>query len=174
MVAADQPNRTHTQESHDPIVLPEDRLRPHPRHDRRNPRLPRRRRPGRPLERLRLPFFTLDTVRLLSAETLKDAAKYGYDCSDTIHVIDGGTDNNGAPRAVVLHIRWMYLEEEGPAQVASVINPRKEDGLYGIGGWEWTWSISTWDCACRSWYYHETEPCPNCGGERPSRFELAA
>ncbi|MEW1700628.1 MULTISPECIES: hypothetical protein [unclassified Streptomyces] len=120
------------------------------------------------------PFFTLDTVRLLSAETLKGAVKYGYDCSDTIHVIDGGTDGNGAPRAVVLHIRWMYLEDEGPAQVTSIINPRKEDGLYGIGGWEWTWSISTWDCACRSWYFHETDPCPNCGGERPSRFELAA
>ncbi|AJF70485.1 hypothetical protein [Streptomyces vietnamensis] len=52
--------------------------------------------------------------------------------------------------------------------------PREEDGLYGIGGWEWTWSISTWDCACSSWYYHETDPCPNCGGERPNGFELAA
>ncbi|MFJ3817828.1 hypothetical protein [Streptomyces sp. NPDC090056] len=120
------------------------------------------------------PFFTLDTVRQLAAETLDIATKYGYDCADTIHVIDGGTDSNGAPRAVVLHIRWMYLEDEGPAQVTSIINPREEDGLYGIGGWEWTWSISTWDCACSSWYYHETDPCPNCGGERPNGYELAA
>ncbi|WP_331732030.1 hypothetical protein OG592_41035 (plasmid) [Streptomyces avidinii] len=121
------------------------------------------------------PFFTLDTVRELAAETLDVATKQGYDCADTIHVIDGGTDSGGAPRAVVLHIRWMYLEDEGPAQVTSIISPREEDGLYGIGGWEWTWSISTWDCACGlAWYYHETGPCPNCGGERPNGYELAA
>ncbi|MFD9047767.1 hypothetical protein [Streptomyces zaomyceticus] len=118
------------------------------------------------------PYFTLDTVRQLAAETVEWADESDYDCSDTIHVIDGGTDIDGAPRVVVLHIHWTYFQDEGPEQVTSIISPR-EDGLYCIGGWEWTWSITTWECACTRWDYHETDRCPNCGDERPSA-ELTA
>ncbi|WP_030390833.1 hypothetical protein [Streptomyces sp. NRRL S-241] len=119
------------------------------------------------------PYLPLDSVRQLSADRMVAADKYGHATVDTIHVVDGGVDLEGAPSVVVLHIRWQYILEEGPVAVTSVIAPT-EDGLYGIGGWEWTWSISTWDCACSSWYYHEADPCPNCGGERPAAQEQEA
>ncbi|MGY3341136.1 hypothetical protein ACVW0K_007329 [Streptomyces filamentosus] len=120
------------------------------------------------------PYFTLDTVRRLSAEMLGLADAHGYDCADTVHVIDGGTDDDGEPRAIVLHIRWVYLADEGAQSVTSVVEPRTEDGLYCIGGWEWTWSITTWDCVCGSAPdFHETT-CPGCGGERPADYGLAA
>ncbi|WP_405893754.1 hypothetical protein OG272_15920 [Streptomyces sp. NBC_00104] len=162
------------------------------------------------------PYFTLDTSRELATRTQEIADEYGFDCTDTIHVIDGradsadsvhvidgGTDSEhepqavvvrirwnqldegleaavsselvigptpkaiepggeGEPRAVVLHIRWMYMDhnEEGE-EAAQVIQPNAE-GLYGIGGWEWTWHFATWSCLCGSYEdWHETE-CP-CG-----------
>ncbi|MFB7341275.1 hypothetical protein ACFCZ6_14555 [Streptomyces hydrogenans] len=120
------------------------------------------------------PYFTLDTVRQLAAETIDTADAHGYTDAETIHVIDGGTDSDGEPRAVVLHIRWIYLDDQGPEKVTSVIDPREEDGLYCIGGWEWAWSLTTWDCTCgSSWYHHETT-CQGCGGERPADYELTA
>ncbi len=83
------------------------------------------------------PSFTLDTVRQLAADTQADAAKYGHDAVDTIHVIEGGTDTEGEPRAIVLHIRWAH-HGQSPKQGAAIGHPGK-DGRYYIGGWEWTW-----------------------------------
>lgn len=105
------------------------------------------------------PHFTLDTVRELATRTQQMADEYGHDSTDTIHVIDGGADIEGEARAVVLHIRWQYLPESG---AATVVEPN-EQGLYGIGGWEWTWHFAGWTCACSSYPdWHITE-CPECG-----------
>ncbi|MFI5799099.1 hypothetical protein [Streptomyces sp. NPDC051677] len=82
------------------------------------------------------PYFTLDTVRKIAARTQEMTDECGYGSNDTVHVIDGGTDR-GEPRVVVLLIRWPYLED-APASATSIIQPNDE-GLYGIGGGEWTW-----------------------------------
>lgn len=86
------------------------------------------------------PHFTLDTVRKLAADTQTDAEEYGHDCTDTVHVIDGGTDDDGNPHAIVLKISWEHLDDEGARQVTQIIEP-DSDGLYGIGGREWTWRV---------------------------------
>ncbi|MFJ3248421.1 hypothetical protein [Streptomyces sp. NPDC086782] len=147
-----------------------------------------------------VPMFTLDTVREIAARTLEMADEYGYDCQDTVHVIEGrvdsrdtvhildsnlqrDTDDEGedpeplgiavrvnwrdvdqgveqattiavATRAArkaarrrkpsgkgtvltaVVHIRWQWVNESDTG--ADVIEPNR-DGLYGIGGCEWTW-----------------------------------
>ncbi|MFF5279274.1 hypothetical protein [Streptomyces sp. NPDC000133] len=54
---------------------------------------------------------------------------------DTIHVIDG-SDSDGAPQSVVVLVRWKFLDESETA--TTVIRPNA-DGLYAIGGYEWTW-----------------------------------
>ncbi|KPI33295.1 hypothetical protein OV450_1383 [Actinobacteria bacterium OV450] len=51
----------------------------------------------------------------------------------------------GARLSVVVHIRWMYFAEES-STAANIVEPR--DGLYSIGGWEWTWSFASWWCPC--------------------------
>lgn len=162
------------------------------------------------------PYFTLDTARQLAARTIEMADEYGYDCTDTVHVIDGsadsadsvhviegGTNSEHEPRAVVVRIRWRELAEGGRAAVSSdlvggeqpepiapdgegeplavvlhiswqyveestddedaadVIEPNAE-GLYGIGGWVWTWHFASWWCACGSdMDWHEIE-CTGC------------
>jgi hypothetical protein len=85
------------------------------------------------------PRFTLDTVRQLAANTQANAAKYGHNSTDTIHVIDGGTTDEGEPQVIVLHIRWPHYEAD-PEGGASVV-PRGEDGRYVIGSWEWAWRM---------------------------------
>lgn len=111
------------------------------------------------------PRFTLDTVRQLAAGTQKMADEYGHHCVDTIHVIDGGTGDDGEPRVVVLHVRWMWFDA-GAESAASVVQPG-DDGLYAVGGWEWTWDYATWSCACGSGaVWHETK-CEDCGLPRP-------
>lgn len=176
------------------------------------------------------PYFTLDAARALSAQTLRMADEYGYDCTDTIHVIEGRVDSRdtvhiidsdmtyetdpqwgdraplsmavrinwrdldakgaeeattieiasraarkaarrrkpngkGATRTVIVHIRWQWASEGGSA--ANVIEPSR-DGLYGIGGWEWTWSCVPWWCPQCGGHsnWHETE-C-SCGTDRPA------
>lgn len=177
------------------------------------------------------PYFTLDAARELSAQTLRMADEYGYDCTDTIHVIEGRTgsrdtvhiiesdlkrvtdeedehddreplaiavrvnwrdleqgaghaatiavatpaprkaarrrkpDGKGATRTVVVHIRWQWADESDTA--ANVIAPNHDD-LYGIGGWEWTWSCTVWWCpGCGSHAnWHDTECW--CGLTRPA------
>ncbi|MEU1077813.1 MULTISPECIES: hypothetical protein [unclassified Streptomyces] len=174
------------------------------------------------------PHFTLDAARELSAQTLRLAEEDGYDCVDTIHVIEGRADSQdtvhlieggprrhydeeddteenlaiavripwrslsrgatatiapatpqarkaarkrkvtgrGAPRAVVVHIRWQYLDE-GSDTAANIVHP-DDEGLYPIGGWEWTWSFASWWCACgEDSVWHETQ-CP-CGLTRDAQ-----
>ncbi|MFJ4343037.1 hypothetical protein [Streptomyces sp. NPDC088915] len=154
------------------------------------------------------PHFPLDSARRLSAQTLRMAEEYGYDCTDTIHVIEGREDSpdtvhiieggpsrhgeedevlavavrvnwrhvdrdagraatvteatpqarkaarrrkpggRGARRVVIVHIRWMYLDE-GSDTAASIVAP-DDEGLYSIGGWEWTWHFASWWCLCGS------------------------
>lgn len=85
------------------------------------------------------PRFTLDTVRKIAARTQEQAAKDNYESVETIHVIDGGTDAEGNPRAVVLHVRWAYVEDEEEAQYATLAMQPDDEGLYSIGGDEWNW-----------------------------------
>ncbi|MFF6801104.1 hypothetical protein [Streptomyces sp. NPDC012616] len=177
------------------------------------------------------PYFTLDAAHELSAQTIRMAEEDGYDCVDTIHVIDGRADSRdtvhiiqsdvkrstddedddqdpeplaiairinwrdldkgaeqataiavatraarkaarrrkpngkGETRTVVVHVRWQWVEENHTA--TNVIEPNR-DGLYGIGGWEWTWSSEVWWCPrCGSYEeWHDTE-CA-CGLTRPA------
>lgn len=168
------------------------------------------------------PYFTLDAARKLSTQTLTMADEYGYDCTDTIHVIDGradsadtvhvidgGTDSEHEPqgvtvrirwsqldqdadgavsisnridgeptaiepaqdgagpaRAVVLHIRWQWLHEDSDS--AATVNWPNKQGLYGIGGWEWTWHFASWWCLCssESRYNWHVLQCEDCGVTR--------
>ncbi|WP_329212029.1 hypothetical protein [Streptomyces sp. NBC_01708] len=175
------------------------------------------------------PHFTLDTVRELSHQTLRMADEYGYDCTDTIHVIDGREDSRdtvhiiergpspnseghempaiavrirwsnvtrdavaattigratpndrkaarrskatgrGAQRSVVIHIRWQWIDED--SDTAATAEPRGKDGLYAVGGWEWTWHYATWWCPCGAdmdWHLAE---CTNCHLTRDTRPE---
>ncbi|MFE7214586.1 hypothetical protein ACFU93_32520 [Streptomyces sp. NPDC057611] len=181
------------------------------------------------------PRFTLDTARDVAAQTLRMADEFGYDCVDTIHVIDGradspdtvhiieggpsrrreddeddedgknmavavrinwraldrGTDEatsvthatpearkaahpgepggSGAARAVVVHVRWQWLDE-GSDTAANVVAPGS-DGLYSIGGWEWTWHFASWWCACGAGMdWHEFE-CTGCELNRENQLE---
>ncbi|MEU6325003.1 hypothetical protein [Streptomyces sp. NPDC047009] len=111
------------------------------------------------------PYFTLDTVRAIAARTQEMADECGYEVVDTVHVIDGGTDQ-GEPRVVVVQISWQY--HDGDAERAtSIINP--DDGLYGIGGGEWTWHFASWWCACGAGMdWHETN-CEACDRTRDSQ-----
>ena len=117
------------------------------------------------------PYFTLDTVRELATRTQQLADECGHDSTDTIHVIDGGTDAHGEPRVVVLHNRWQYLPESDTA--ATVVRP-DERGLYGIGGWEWTWHFAGWACACGSNPDWHITQCPKCGRARDRQLPDAA
>ncbi|MFD3609035.1 hypothetical protein ACFWXA_13340 [Streptomyces atroolivaceus] len=172
------------------------------------------------------PYFALDAARKLSAQTLTMADEYGYDCTDTIHVIDGrtdspdtvhvieggtdsehrpqgvtvrirwsqldqdadeavsitpridgeptagepGQDGKGEARAVVLHIRWQWLHED--SDTAATMTRPNRDGLYGIGGWEWTWHFASWWCVCGEGIdWHEME-CDGCGMSREKALLL--
>ncbi|MBA0053454.1 hypothetical protein E0L36_22020 [Streptomyces sp. AJS327] len=79
------------------------------------------------------PGFAIEAVCQLAAHTEEMAEEFGHDCTDQIKVIEGG------PVPVVLHIRWQYLGDE-PGSAANVVEPDK-NGLYWIGGYEWTWYI---------------------------------
>ncbi|MFF4292118.1 hypothetical protein ACFY0N_00510 [Streptomyces vinaceus] len=75
----------------------------------------------------------------------------------------------GARQAVVIHVRWQWFGEEGGSSV-TVERPGK-DGLYSIGGWEWTWHFASWWCVCgQAQDWHELE-CENCGLTRETRIE---
>ncbi|GHH25616.1 hypothetical protein [Streptomyces rubradiris] len=52
----------------------------------------------------------------------------------------------GASRAVIVHVRWQFLDE-GSDTAANVVTP-DSDGLFPIGGWEWTWHSVSWWCLC--------------------------
>ena len=62
----------------------------------------------------------------------------------------------GASRVVVVHVRWQFLDE-GSTTAASVEHA-DDEGLYSIGGFEWTRPFASWWCACgRGADWHETE-----------------
>ncbi|WP_327123683.1 hypothetical protein [Streptomyces sp. NBC_01727] len=71
------------------------------------------------------PYFTLDTARELSAQTIREADEYGYDCVDTIHVIDGRADSQDT-----VHIieggtcRYNSDDERGDERVAIAVRIR--------------------------------------------------
>ncbi|MYS32942.1 MULTISPECIES: hypothetical protein [unclassified Streptomyces] len=175
------------------------------------------------------PHFSLAVARQLSAQTIREADEYGYDCVATIHVIEGREDSpdtvhvieggpsrhgeddetlavavrvnwrqvsrdarsaatvgeatpqarkaarrrkpggRGAHRAVIVHIRWMYLDEGSDTAVS--IEAPDDEGLYPIGGWEWTWHLATWWCLCgEPQHWHEPD-CP-CGVTRAQMLAL--
>ncbi|MFE4264543.1 hypothetical protein [Streptomyces sp. NPDC056883] len=176
------------------------------------------------------PHFPLDSARQLSAQTLRLAEECGYDCTDTIHVIEGRegspdtvhiieggpsrysddgetmavavrvnwrspsrdagpaakiTDatpqarkaarrrkpgGRGARRVVIVHIRWQYLDEGGGDAAANVVRPDR-DGLFPIGGWEWTWHAVPWWCLCGSDQDWHTLRC-ECGVTRDQALAL--
>ncbi|MFG2162836.1 hypothetical protein [Streptomyces olivaceus] len=152
------------------------------------------------------PYFPLDVARQVSAQTIRAAEEYGYDCVDTVHVIEGRADSpdtvhvieggpsrydeeggdlavavrvnwrnvdrgtaraatitdatpqarkaarrrrpggRGARRAIVVQVRWMYLDEGSDTAVSAILPD--DEGLFPIGGWEWTWGFSHWWCLC--------------------------
>ncbi|WP_328434557.1 hypothetical protein [Streptomyces sp. NBC_00425] len=57
----------------------------------------------------------------------------------------GKAGGRGAARAVVVCVRWQWVDEEG-STAADIIKP--VDGHYPIGGREWPWCVVTWACAC--------------------------
>lgn len=111
------------------------------------------------------PYFTLDIVRQLAARTQEMAEEEGYDRVDTIHVVDGDARREGEPRTAVVSIRRCYVDEYSESDT-EIIQP-SDEGLYGVGSWEWTWQYVTWPCACGSdTPWHET-CCKDCGLPRP-------
>ncbi|MFF5968232.1 hypothetical protein ACFY64_31815 [Streptomyces collinus] len=74
-------------------------------------------------------------------------------------------NGKGETRTVIVHVRWQWAQESDTA--TNVIEPNR-DGLYGIGGWEWTWSCEVWWCPrCGSHAnWHDTECL--CGLTRPA------
>ncbi|MEV6738678.1 hypothetical protein AB0N14_17785 [Streptomyces sp. NPDC051104] len=91
------------------------------------------------------PWFDLDTVRRIAEQTQADAARYGHDSVDTVHVLEGGDcavrhDGSTEPLkyAVVLVVCWMYLDGEKREQAVQVLQPNK-DGRYAVGGHDWQW-----------------------------------
>ncbi|MFC1415402.1 hypothetical protein [Streptacidiphilus cavernicola] len=113
------------------------------------------------------PYFTLDTVRVLAARTQELAAQDDNDTFDTVHVIDGGTDDNGKPRAIVVHISWQHFTDD-PEHAAGFVAPNSE-GLYGIGAAEWTWSFAVWWCPCGEPANWHQIFCGHCGTNRPDQ-----
>lgn len=83
------------------------------------------------------PWFDLPTVRIIAAETQAEAARYGHDFVNTVHVLDGTVD--GRAEAVVLEIGWMYLGGTRREKSVQTMWPN-EDGRYTIGGhFDWCW-----------------------------------
>lgn len=86
------------------------------------------------------PWFDLDTVRRLAADTQADAAEYGHGSIDTVHVVDGTVDST--EHAVVLLISWMNLggHHARTRQATKVLQPGA-GGRYDVGGHGWCWFV---------------------------------
>ncbi|MEV6565888.1 hypothetical protein [Streptomyces kronopolitis] len=100
------------------------------------------------------PWFSLETVRRIAEKTQADAAEFGHDSIDTVHVVDGG-EENGEPRVLVVVICWMDVETKGVDGATTIVEPvryRQDaegdeghdpedegDALYCIGGFPWCW-----------------------------------
>jgi hypothetical protein len=82
------------------------------------------------------PWFDLDTVRRIAADTQEEAARYGHGSIDTVHVLDGTVGHTA--HAVVLVVSWMYLGSERHEQATEILQPN-EVGRYAVGGHDWCW-----------------------------------
>ncbi|MFJ7586984.1 hypothetical protein ACIQZO_06235 [Streptomyces sp. NPDC097617] len=97
---------------------------------------------------VRIPWRSLDRGKTATITDLTPAARKAARKSKAT--------GRGAARAVVVHIRWMYLEE-GVGTAANIVRP-DADGLYPIGGWEWTWHFASWWCVCgEGMDWHDTD-----------------
>lgn len=83
------------------------------------------------------PYFDLATVRRIEENTRAAAAQYGHGSVDTVHVVDGGSED-GTPRALVVVISWMDLPDKD-ADPVQFVEPDEESGLYPVGGLAWCW-----------------------------------
>ncbi|MET7809779.1 hypothetical protein ABZT26_02830 [Streptomyces sp. NPDC005395] len=84
------------------------------------------------------PWFDLDTVRRIAADTQAAAEEYGHGSIDTVHVLDGTVDGTG--HAVVLLVTWMDLGTDCHEQAAEIVQPNA-DGRYAVGGHDWCWFV---------------------------------
>lgn len=82
------------------------------------------------------PWFDLDTVRRIAADTQRQARTFGQGSVDTVHVLDGVVDGN--PHSVVLVISWMYLGNEWNEKATQILRPNMV-GRYAVGGHDWCW-----------------------------------
>lgn len=83
------------------------------------------------------PWFDLETVRLIAQRTQEDALDCGHGSIDTVHVVDGGTEQ-GKPRVLVVVITWMDIQSKGVGEATQIVEP-DEEGRYPIGGFPWCW-----------------------------------
>ncbi|MDH6189153.1 hypothetical protein M2168_002185 [Streptomyces sp. CZ24] len=83
------------------------------------------------------PWFDLETVRRIAADTKVHAAKYGRDSVDTVHVLVRD-DDEGVSHVDVLAICWMNLHDLDVADAVEIVKPNAE-GRYAIGGFDWCW-----------------------------------
>lgn len=96
------------------------------------------------------PYFDLDTVRKLAANTQSAAAEFGHGSIDTVHVVDG--DANGNPPALVVVVTWMDVDSKGIDEATTIVEPIRhpehdgqdddeDDGerLWPVGGFRWRW-----------------------------------
>ncbi|MER6559740.1 hypothetical protein ABT300_18800 [Streptomyces sp. NPDC001027] len=84
------------------------------------------------------PWFDLDTVRRIAADTQADAARFGHGSIDTVHVLDGMVERKA--QAVVLVISWMYIGGGRNEKATEILQPNA-DGRYAIGGLDWCWYV---------------------------------
>ncbi|MEU1853911.1 hypothetical protein ABZ499_32810 [Streptomyces sp. NPDC019990] len=92
------------------------------------------------------PWFDLDTVREIAADTRRAAWRYGHDSIDTVHVLSGKVARRrdgkmqSVREAVVLVISWMRLGTDQHEQAVKILQPN-DDGRYAVGGHDWTWFV---------------------------------
>ncbi|MFF5668826.1 hypothetical protein ACFY8S_01600 [Streptomyces hygroscopicus] len=84
------------------------------------------------------PWFDLDTVRRIAADTQEKARTHGHGAVDTVHVVEGMVD--GQLHSVVLVVSWMYLGGERHEQATEILQPN-EVGRYAVGGHDWCWYV---------------------------------
>ncbi|MEU2264974.1 hypothetical protein ABZ568_00670 [Streptomyces olindensis] len=120
------------------------------------------------------PYFTLDGVRQLAADTHKYAERDPRS-AETIHILETAPDAAGERGTIVLHADWVVEDQDGPADAARVVAPN-EHGLYRIGP-DWHWSLAWWWCACETYNHWHEYRCSGCGmtrAEQPKKGLEAA
>ncbi|MFD5881030.1 hypothetical protein [Streptomyces yangpuensis] len=79
------------------------------------------------------PFFDLKTVRRIAIAT-QDS-----DSEDVIHILKGGSNPDGSPKATVARVDWRHVEADSLEAATDIIEPT-EDGLYDLGSLGWAWN----------------------------------